>query len=477
MTSSPDVPEPAAHADAGTRRDPPEATEGGVLGTRFRWITIGMCSLVLFVAFEAMAVTTVMPVIARDLDGASLYTLAFSGSTAVSIVGMVVAGSWCDRRGPSTPLVIAVLLFVAGLAIAGLAPGMVVLVLGRLVQGLGGGALTVAVYVVVARWYPRRLQPLVFVGFSTSWVIPSLVGPFLAGVVTEAVGWRWVFLGVIVVAVVGLVMVRRVLVGIRDERNADVAWKPGRILWSAVAASAVLVLGFATEFTELWRSVTFVLAMLVLAVATRPLLPRGTLRGARGLPSVILTRILVSGAELATEVYVPYLLIDRYGLSPAIAGLALTGGAIAWSGGSWLQGKLGDRMRNRGWAVLGVLSIIVGIGGTTVVAGLGLSPFVLYGVWVFAGLGMGMSLPRLTLLMFGYSTPADQGFNSSAQAIADAVGGASVVGVAGLLFTSLSGGAGSLTYAAVFAFCTVLAVVALVTATRVGGGDIRPTGR
>jgi MFS family permease len=142
-----------------------------------------------------------------------------------------------------------------------------------------------------------------------------------------------------------------------------------------------------------------------------------------------------------------------------------------------LQGKLGDRMRNRGWAVLGVLSIIVGIGGTTVVAGLGLSPFVLYGVWVFAGLGMGMSLPRLTLLMFGYSTPADQGFNSSAQAIADAVGGASVVGVAGLLFTSLSGGAGSLTYAAVFAFCTVLAVVALVTATRVGGGDIRPTGR
>jgi MFS family permease len=58
---------------------------------------------------------------------------------------------------------------------------MAVLVTGRLVQGFGGGALTVALYVAVARWYPARLHPMVFVGFSTSWVLPSLIGPFVAG--------------------------------------------------------------------------------------------------------------------------------------------------------------------------------------------------------------------------------------------------------------------------------------------------------
>ena len=449
---------------------PPATTEplDGVLGPHFRWITIGMCALVLFVAFEAMAVTTVMPVIARELHGTSLYTLAFSGSTAISVVGMVVAGAWCDRRGPSAPLVVAVVLFVIGLAIAGLAPNMVVFVLGRLVQGLGGGALTVAVYVVVARQYPPRLQPHIFVGFSTAWVVPSLIGPFLAGLLAETVGWRWIFLGVIAVAVVGLVMIRRVLGASGDVEDDAASWRPARIGWSIVAALAVLALGTATELDVFWRWTVFALAVAVLAVAVRPLLPRGTLRLRRGLPSVMSTRIFITGAELACEVYVPYLLISRYGMSPAIAGLALTGGAIAWSGGSWLQGRLGPRMSNRGWIVLGVCSIALGLVGTTVISALGLSPFVVFGVWIFAGLGMGIATPRLSVVMIAYSTPTDQGFNSSAQAIVDAVGGASGVAIAGLVFASLAGAGGSWPFTACFLLGTALAIAALATAARVG---------
>ena len=456
--------------------DAPLHGAGGVLGPRFRWITIGMCALVLFVAFEAMAVTTVMPVIARELHGASLYTLAFSGSTAVSVIGMVVAGAWCDRRGPSAALVVSVVLFVTGLAIAGLAPTMVVLVIGRLVQGLGGGALTVALYVVVARRYPARLQPMIFVGFSTAWVLPSLVGPFVAGLVAETIGWRWIFLGVIVVALAGLLMIRRALVNEASEHNTDAPpLRPSRIVWSVVAACSVLLLGTATQLQGGVRWVVLPIAIAMLVVAVRPLLPPGTLRAAPGLPSVMVTRILISGAELACEVYVPYLLIGRYGLSPAIAGLALTGGAIAWSGGSWLQGKLGARLRNRGWVALGVASIAVGLLGTTLIAALGLSPFVLFGVWIFAGLGMGIATPRLSVLMIGYSTRADQGFNSSAQAIADAVGGSTAVALAGWVFASVgsvagSGGdsGGAAPFTAVFVLGGVLALAALVTAFRVG---------
>jgi MFS family permease len=235
-----------------------------------------------------------------------------------------------------------------------------------------------------------------------------------------------------------------------------------------VAACAVLALGTATELDELWRWIVFLLAVAVLAVAVRPLLPHGTLRLARGLPSVMSTRIFITGAELACEVYVPYLLISRYGLSPAIAGLALTGGAIAWSGGSWLQGRLGPRMRNRGWIVLGVASITLGLVGTTVISAFDLSPFAVFGVWIFAGLGMGMATPRLSVMMIGYSTPTDQGFNSSAQAIADAVGASSGVAVAGLLFATFTGFGGSWPFTACFMLGTLLAVTALATAVRVG---------
>ena len=74
---------------------------------------------------------------------------------------------------------------------------MEVLVAGRVLQGLGGGALTVWLYVVVGLVFPAALQPAVFASFAAAWVLPSLFGPALAAFVAQSVGWRWVFLGVV----------------------------------------------------------------------------------------------------------------------------------------------------------------------------------------------------------------------------------------------------------------------------------------
>src|SRR6185437_12205507 len=135
---------------------------------------------------------------------------------------------------------------------------MQMLVAGRLVQGLGGGAMTVALYVVIARVYPARLHAQVFAAFSAAWVIPSMIGPFAAGVVAELSSWHWVFLGVVGLVVPALAMILPAMRGVR------------------------------------------------------PLVPRGTLGAHRGLPSVILMRGVASAAFFGTEVYVPYLLTERY---------------------------------------------------------------------------------------------------------------------------------------------------------------------
>ena len=78
---------------------------------------------------------------------------------------------------------------------------MELLVAGRLLQGFGGGATTVALYVVVARLYPPMLHPRVFAWFAAAWVIPSLIGPAGAGAIAQHLGWRWVFLGVALLVV------------------------------------------------------------------------------------------------------------------------------------------------------------------------------------------------------------------------------------------------------------------------------------
>ena len=116
---------------------------------------------------------------------------------AASVFGTVVGGRWCDRAGPRVPLVATPVLFGLGLLVAGTAGTMAQLLAGRVLQGLGAGALIVAVYVLIAVVYPERARPAVFGLMSAAWVLPSLLGPPLAGVVTEALSWHWVFLGLL----------------------------------------------------------------------------------------------------------------------------------------------------------------------------------------------------------------------------------------------------------------------------------------
>src|SRR5260221_9430520 len=105
----------------------PLMSEGRVRGLwapKTRALTAGLVLTITFVASEALAVVTVMPVAAHDLGGLRLYGWVFSGFMLGSVIGIVLAGREADRRGPAVPFVTGLLFFGAGLAIAGLAPTM-----------------------------------------------------------------------------------------------------------------------------------------------------------------------------------------------------------------------------------------------------------------------------------------------------------------------------------------------------------------
>jgi MFS family permease len=412
-----------------------------------------------------MAVTTIMPLVSRDLDGAGLYALAFAGPLATSVIGMVAAGNWADRRGPAAPLYTSVALLAAGLLIAGIAVSMPMLVAGRLVQGLGIGGMTVALYVVIARVYPARLHAQVFAAFSASWVIPSMIGPFAAGVVAELSSWHWVFLGVVGLVVPALAMILPAMRGMRSTTESSrVPWAYGRMGWAALAALAVLGLNLSGQVPGVgW--VMAAVALVIAMLAVRPLVPRGTLGAHRGLPSVILMRGLASAAFFGTEVYVPYLLTGRYSFSPAFAGLALTGSAIAWAAASAVQGRMGSRLGNALAVIIGsglVLGSVVIVLVTTVFAW---PAAVAIAGWLFAGAGMGLMYPRLSVMTLALSKPEDQGFNSSAMSISDSLGGALSLAVTGIVFSALTTTAGS--FAGVFVLTSAIAVVGLIIAPRV----------
>lgn len=444
----------------------PATPAPGIWHGRFVWVTIGAIALIFLAAMQSLAVTTVMPVVSADLDGDALYAVAFAGTLATSVIGMVAVGAWCDRTGPLAPLSTAVALFVVGLVIAGFAQDMPTLVVGRLIQGLGTGGQTVALYVVVARVYPPSLHGRVFAAFSAAWVVPSLIGPFLAGAVTEFFHWRWVFLGVAVLTLVAYVMVVLRLGGMRlhTEHPSSARVAP-RLAFAATVAAGLLGLSLAGELGA-WAWAGVVASVLVVGFAVRPLIPRGTLIATRGLPSVVLMRGLIAGALFGAEIYIPYLLIDQYGFSPTWAGLGLTTAAIAWAIASDIQGRYGDRLGNARITLIGSAQLIAACLTAAGVALWHLHPIVLVAGWALAGGGMGLMYPRLTVLTLAYSTPANQGFNSSALSISDSVGAASAIAAMGLVFTALVGTDAG--FPAVFVLAAALAALALFPGLRMG---------
>lgn len=441
------------------------AEASGPLAKPYRWLSIGMFSLIFLAAFEAMAVTTIMPLVARDLDGEALFALAFAVPLAAGIIGMVLAGNWTDRSGPLPSLLTSAALFVVGLVIAGTATDMVVFIVGRFVHGLSGAAVIVPLYVIVGRVYPERLRARVFAGFAAAWVIPSIVGPALAGAVAEAVSWHWVFLGVIALMVPAAAMMLPPVLRVRDQVQGDasVPWSVGRVGWSVLVAVAALAISLSKELADPWRWVVAIAAIAVAAVAARPLLPPGTLRVARGMPATVMLKLIVAGAFFGSEIYLPYLFIENYDFSPSLAGLVLTGAGVSWAAASWLQGRLTERVSDTAAVVIGSIALAAALAVVLLVAQFALAPAIAFAAWTLAGAAMGFMYPRFSVSVLALSPVSAQGFNSAALTIAESLGAAVALAVTALVSSAVGAGV----FAADFAVTAVIAVVAVLLATRV----------
>ena len=442
---------------------PPVEPRPRLLSPAYAATTIGMFALVAFSAFEATAVTTVMPSVARELDGVGLYALSFAAPLASGVVGMVAAGARSDRHGPVGPLTVALVLFALGLVVCGTAPSMEVLVAGRVLQGLGGGAMTVCLYVVVGLVFPAILQPAVFASFAAAWVLPSLFGPALAAFVAHAFGWRWVFLGVVLLVGAATLLILPALRGLEARGGHDETPR-SRLVWAVVGATAVLGL----ELVGSHRGAVGLLAVVALGVvflSLRRLLPPGSLVARRGLPAVIGTRGLLSASFFCAEAYIVFVLQDHWGLTPGKAGLALTAVGLVWAGSSQVQSRLGPRVSDVAAMRWGTTLVLVGTVALTLVVVGDVSPVLAMAGYVVAGAGMGFGYPRTGVAMLSASTDADRGFNSSALSIADSLGGALSLSLSGIVF-GIAQRAGADPFVAVFVLAAGIAVVGVLTASR-----------
>ena len=455
------MPVPAAAGEAGQLPGP--------LSREHRRTTLSVVAFITLVAFESMAVATAMPVAASALGGVQSYGLAFSSFLTASLLGTVVAGPWGDARGPRAPLAAGAALFTAGQLTCAFAPTFAVLLLGRLLAGAGGGLVVVALYVVVGAAFSDALRPKVFGFMSAAWVLPAVVGPALAGRMTVEIGWRSVF-GVVVplAVVVALVILPRVPATGTGHLEATARRRVLRGALLATGAGAGQVGAERLTDGGAWP-VALTVAGAGLVVAALPgLLPRGTLRAARGLPSVIGVRGLFTAAFFSTKSFVPLFLTTERGLRPDEAGLALTGAALGWFAGSSLQTRDLARLPRHLLLVVGGVVIALGIGALVAVVLSGTSGWFVLPVWSVAGSGMGLAMATTSVLTLRMSPPEEQGLASSALQLSDNLGGVLGIAVVGAVFSALHTGAGGQDrlFAGLFAGLLLVAVLAAVVGSR-----------
>ncbi|MER7889074.1 MFS transporter [Micromonospora sp. NPDC094482] len=450
-----------------TATDTPAVAAPGLFAPRLRAMTVGSVALISLLAFEALAVGTAMPTVARSLDGFALYGLAFGGSFAAGVLAMVLSGIWCDARGPRSPMWHGLVWFVAGLVIAGTAPVMGMLVVGRVVQGFGSGLLSVALYVIVAQAYPEELHRRIFAAFAAAWVVPSLVGPAVAGLIVEHLGWRWVFLAVPAVAVPAGLLIHPGLRSIaRTAATGVPAGAMARIGWACGAGASAALLHIGGQQRGASAAVVTAVAIVGLLLCAPRLLPAGFLRAARGLPTVIGLRGLASAAFVGAEVVIPLMLSRERGLSPTAAGLVLTVGAVAWSAGSWVQGRIPAPASRATLPRVGLACITAGIGTFTLAVAPGVPVAVGVFGWAVAGMGMGLLYPSLSVLTLELSAPGEQGRNSSSLQLGDSLFAATVLALTGaVLAAGAAPGPGS--YLTTLAVAAGLALLGAALAGRV----------
>lgn len=444
------------------------ASLDGLWAPHRRRLTLGLVLTITLVAFEALAISTVMPIVADDLGGLGLYGWVFSGFFLGNLLGTVTAGQAADARGTAFPFAVGLGLFSVGLLAGGLAPSMPILVAARAAQGIGAGAIPAVAYTTVGRMYPAALRPRVFAVFASAWVIPGLIGPAASGAIEDALSWRAVFLALLPFVVLAAVITVPVL-----STTAPVVEGDGGPPEDRRRHGLVLTLGAAAVLIAI--SGPPVLAAVPLFAVGAPvalraflrLVPRGTIRLAAGIPAAVLVRGILTFAFFGTDAYVSLTFQEVRDRPTWVAGAALTAATIAWTAAAWVQERLVHTVGPRRLVMVGFGLLTVGIVGMQ--GALGPLPVpVSIALWSIAGAGIGLSYSTLSVTVLGLAEPGREGAASSSLQLTDVLGVALGTGIAGA-FVTLGESQGWEVRSALeiaFAMTLVVALLGIVAARR-----------
>jgi MFS family permease len=358
---------------------------------------------------------------------------------------------------------------------------MIVFVLSRGVQGFGAGILVSVTYACVGQGYPEQLKPRMVAILASAWVVPGLIGPALAGIIADFFGWRWVFLGLVLVLPLGTGLVLPALKKLTLSKEVRVARS---LDFHRLLATAGLVAGAGMTLAGLQvQSIPVALVLILSGLAIgilslRYVLPAGTLRVKAGLPAAIATIGLLSVAFFGGEAFLPLTLISIRGQNTIIAGIALTAATLSWTAGSWLQANLAPQQGRRKLVMIGLLVVAVGLAGIASILIPGIPATAAIVAWGVGGLGMGLAYSTLSLVVLETAPKGQVGSASASMELSSVLGTALGTGLGGVIIAFAAGSGRSPSWGIAVIDLLVIAVIgfAILTAVRLPGRPLQTSG-
>ncbi|QIZ02292.1 MFS transporter [Streptomyces sp. S1D4-11] len=425
-----------------TRRSsvPDGSAPTGLFSRTYLAATASFAAVMFLTGFAALAVMPLLPVAARSLGGVGLYPLVAGAFVAASLLGGVLGGAWADRSGTRQPLTAGVVLTVVTLLISATSTTIWQLALGRFTDGIAAGLVAVSINAAIGQSFPDHIRPRALALMSACWIVPSLAGPPLAGLVAAWWSWRAVFFGLatltVIPALAAVLLLRKRTMAAQVTEASD-----GPVHRPAVAAA--LVVSVAAALTQYgvssWnvQHVLCTVAGLTLLIAFAPmLLPPRTWRAERGLPTTVLLRALTSGAYFTLEAFVPLMLSTARRVPSVVTGLAFTGAALAWAGASWIQGRLHNRVSRHQLVVIGAAIMVAAVALAAVCTLPAVPAATAAASMAMAAVGMGLVTPSLTLLSLTHAPARRQGYASAAMQTSQNLGQTLVLALTSALFSA-----------------------------------------
>ncbi|MEZ7004869.1 MDR family MFS transporter [Streptomyces sp. AD55] len=388
-----------------TGTDSPLTAVGPPSRTRIQPV-IAACLLAVFLAMlDSQIVATALPRIVGDLGGLDVFSWVTTAYIIAAGVTTPVYGKLGDLFGRKKIFLFAVVVFLVGSALSGAAQSMEQLILFRTVQGIGAGGLFVSVLAIIGELFNPREAARYFNLFGIVFALAALAGPAVGGVLTDLLGWHWVFLINLPVGIVILVLVSASLHLPRTDRPARIDY-PGFVLLSAAIVALTLAASWGgVKYAWLdWRILGLAAGAVLLAVAfvaaerraAEPVIPLHLFRDSTFSVSVLVSvaaGIVFLGSVNFLAIYIQVVT----GASPTMSGVVLLPMMFGLVASSVVSGVAITKTGRYKWYP--VLSMAIGVVGALLLATMdaGTSRAVVIGFMLVFGVAAGLNMQVLTM--------------------------------------------------------------------------------